>query len=354
MIAPVSLGSRARHGLTPLVLSAALLAGCGDGGSGEERDYDAGPEQHAFEDELEAMAGVDDAKVEREAFDTDYYGEEIVVDMVSDATAEQVTAVLDALRQHERDGEGWPQDSKVTLGAGTTSRAGDDFAPDAAPGIFGSTRDHGANERMAAMLVNGAALLPDHNIVVVAPQQWSVFGAVEGTDPTVGVRGVVDAVRKEPLLADSAHGSISVAAGDRTASLDLWRGLRPSLLEDWAAVAEAFEHDAVRSVSLGGTSIWITIRLPHDVGPRGLTTDAYGEQLWPLIHGELDVLAGMGPRSTLEVTNQYAFGDEAEGGGYQEDRFVSVTLGRPARNDRNGRAWNAEATDYLDQVLATR
>lgn len=344
------LGSRAGRVLGVL-LCVVLLAGCGENGSGGDgSDYDAGPEQRAFEDELEELAGVDDARVAREAFDTDYYGEEIVVDMLGDATAEQVTAVLDALRRRDRDGKGAPQDSKVTLGAGTTSRDGDDFAADAAPGIFGSTRGHAANERMAAMLVEGVALLPGHNLVVVAPRQWSVFGSVDGTDPRAGIAAIVDAVHDQALLADAGQGTISVEAGERVASLDLGGGLTPRHLADWEAVAAAFEHDVVRRVSLAGTSIWMTTRLPGDVGPRALTTEEHGEQLWPMLHDQLDVLAGMPPRSTLEVTNEYAVGAD----GYLEDRFVRVTLGKPARNDRHGRSWNAEATAYLDQVLATR
>ncbi|NYJ01977.1 hypothetical protein HNR19_002675 [Nocardioides thalensis] len=336
------IGSRARRGFSVLVLSSVLLAGCGDDGSDDA--------QAAFEDELEAMAGVDDAKVEREAFDTEYYGEEIVVDMASDATADEVTAVLDALRRRERASEGAPQDSKVTLGAGTTSRAGDDFAPDAAPGIFGSTRDHAANERMAELLLAAVTALPDHNVVVVSPTEWSVFGAAEGSDPRAALADDIDAIRSEPLLADSVQGDLSVTAGDRKASFGWYEGLTPDLLEAWHGVAAAFDHEAVRSVTFAGTAIWIITRLPEDVPPKQLTTQAYGDQLWPLVREQVEVLAGLDEHATLEITNEYAFDDD----GYQEDRFVRLELGRDARPDRQGRTWIDEAKAYLDQVLATR
>src|SRR3546814_17738181 len=77
--------------LTSLTLGGAL-AGCGDEGSSGAQE---GP-RSAFEAELEDLPGVADARVEREAFDTEYWGEEIVVDMQIDASATEVTAVLDA------------------------------------------------------------------------------------------------------------------------------------------------------------------------------------------------------------------------------------------------------------------
>lgn len=339
---PVPLGSRARRGLSVLVLSSALLAGCGDDGSGGE--------QAAFEDELEAMAGVEDARVEREAFDTEYYGEEIVVDMAADANADEVTAVLDALRRRERDSEGAPQDRKVTLGAGTTSRAGDDFAPDAAPGIFGGTRDHAANERMAELLLTAVAALPDHNVVVVSPTEWSVFGAADGSDPRTVLADDIDAIRSEPLLADSVQGDLSITAGDRKASFTWYEGLTPELLEAWDGVATAFDHEAVRSVTYAGTAIWIITRLPEDVPPKQLTTQAYRDQLWPLVREQTEVLAGLGQDASLEISNEYAF----DADGSLEDRFLRLELGKDARRDRQGRTWNDEAKAYLDQVLATR
>lgn len=348
---PVPLGSRARRALSVLVLASLVLAGCGDDDSGKGSDYDAGPEQRAFEDDLEAMAGVADAKVEREAFDTDYYGEEIVVDMVSDATAEQVTGVLDALRQRERDSEGAPQDSKVTLGAGTTSRSGDDFAPDAAPGIFGSTRDHEANEQMAQVLVTAAAALPGRNVVVVEPASWSVHGSTEEVDPRPAVDEIVDAIRADEALSAGRQVSVTVdAADDRHASLNALTGFTTRLTTTWDEAATAFEREPVQSVWLAGSTILLTTRLGDDVRPRDLTTQAYGDALWPLIHDQLDLLADLGRRAELEVTNEYAFTET----GNLEDRFVDVTSGRPARRDRYGRTWNAEATAYLDQVLATR
>lgn len=335
---------RVRYAVAALVTSI-VATGCGAQGDGPAS---------GFEGELEAMAGVADARVEREAFDTDYWGEEIVVDMDVDATAEEVTAVLDAFLARRRETNGDPQDAHVTIGADTTKTEGDRFAPDAPP-LAVPAEGPAGNARIARLLVTAVAAFPGHHIGVTSTN-WSVIGAVEGDDPRPEIDRMIGVVRADDLLSAAKGLDLTAVAGPdgdrRTIRLDAYDRLTPGLVTSWQDFAQRLDMRLLRGLSFGTGSIYLDVRTGESVKPRQLTTEAYGDVLWPTLHAALDTLVAMPRTATLTVTNRYRV-NEADGS-YLEDRFLATRPGLRTGRDRLGRTWNAEAAVYLDQLLPTR
>ena len=336
---------RARDAFAVLVLTAVVATGCGDTSSED------GPASR-FERRLESMPGVADARVEREAFDTDYWGEEIVVDMDGAASADEVAAVLDAFHARQQETNGDPQDARVTIGAGTTKSVGDQFAPDAPPQVVPAEGSAGS-ARLARLLVSAVAAFPG-DFVSVTSSNWSVIGAAEGDDPRAELDRMIGVVGADELLSTAKGLDLTAASGPdtdrRTVSLHAYDGLTPELVSSWRRFAARLDPRLVQGVSFDPASIYLDVRAGENVKPRQLTTEAYGDVLRPTLHAALDALAAMPRSATLSVTNRYDV-NEDEGGSYLEDRFLNIRPQlRPGR-DRLGRTWNAEAGDYLDRVL---
>ena len=340
----LSLLPAGRPALAAVLLTTLVATGCGAVGQGDDV-------ASQFERELEAMEGVADARVEREAFDTEYFGEEIVVDMDGDATAEEVTAVLDAFLERRRETDGDPQDARLTIGAGTTDTVGDDFVPEAPPQVVPADRPAG-NARVARLLVSAVAAFPG-DFVSVTSTDWSVIASAEGTDPRPEVDRMIDVVRADDFLAASKGLDLTVFAGphhDRRIALIGAAGLTPELVASYQDLARRLDPSVLRTLWFGRTLFHLDVRAGDDVKPRQLTTEAYGDVLWPTLHAALDTLAAMPPAATLTVVNRYAV-NEADGG-YREDRFLATKPKLRTGKDRLGRTWNAEAAAYLDQVSA--
>lgn len=349
---------RTRRRLAAALVPLVLLTSCGDtdsGGSG--RSFDNGPEQQQFEQELEAMAGVDDARVDKEAFDTDYWGEEIVVDMVSTVTAPELAAVLDALGEREQtDIEGiGEQSSHVTIGAGTTDSEGDEFAPGAPPLISPTTKP-ALNRRLAEQAVAVVTAFPGVH-ALITESELTIVAESPGDDPRPVVDDLLDRILADATLATSDEIGVSVSSGDvyagegRAVQLSSWHGLHREFLATWEELSALLDSDTVRKVGYYETDLTLLVGASDDPRPAQLTTSAYGDELWPVIRPAIDALVGSDELLVLDVTNLYL-----TGGDYPlEDRFLRLDDRRDkAFNDRKGRTWNAEAFAYLDQVRATR
>jgi hypothetical protein len=338
---------RARDAFAALLLIAVVATGCGDSAQGD------GPASR-FERELESMPGVADARVEREAFDTDYWGEEIVVDMDGDASADEATAILDAFHARQQETNGDPQDARVTIGAGTTRSDGDQLSPNAPPQVVPAEGAAG-NARLARLLVTAVAAFPG-DFVSVTSTNWSVIGAAEGDDPRAELERMIGVVRADELLSTTKGLALTAVAGPdndrRTVSLDAYDGLTPELVSSWRRLAARLDPRLVQGVSFGSASIYLNVRAGENVKPRQLTTDAYGDVLWPTLHAALDTIVAMPRSATLSVTNRYDVNAD-EGGSYLEDRFLNIRPQLRTGRDRLGRTWNAAAGAYLDQVLVT-
>lgn len=339
--------SRVRSTLAAVLLATTLAAGCGE---------IAGDDSAAgqFERELEAMAGVADARVEREAFDTEYWGEEIVVDMDGDATAEEVTAVLDAFLERDKETGHDPQDARLTIGAGTTDTVGDNFVPEAPPQAVPADRPAG-NARVARLLVAAVAAFPG-DFVSVTSDNWMLMTAAEGTDPRPEMDRMIDVIRADDLLATAEEFDLTVFAGpdhDRRLTSSAGGRLTPELVATWRDLAPRMEPRVFRWLSFGPTWIDIVVRAGEDVKPRQLTTEEYGDALWSTLHAALDTLVTLPRTATLTVANRYDVVDGA-GGGHLEDRFLVTKPKLRTGKDRLGRTWNAEAAAYLDRLLARR
>lgn len=336
-----------RYACAVLLLSTTIATGCGAAGQ------EGGPASR-FERQLKTMAGVADARVEREAFDTDYWGEEIVVDMDVESTAEEIAAVLDAFLARARETDGAPQDAHLTIGAGTTNTEGDRFAPDAPPLAVPAERPAG-NARIARVLVTAVAAFPGHYVGVTS-DHWSVIGAAEGTDPRPEMDRMIAAVEADELLATTEEFNLTAVTGPdnegRTISLHADDGLPPELVSIWQRLAPSMDGPGVRGLSFSPTSINLFVRAGENVKPRQLTTEAYGDVLWPTLHAALDTLVTMPRVARLAVTNEYDVNEN--GGGYLEDRFLVTRPQLRTGRDRLGRTWNEEAAAYLLQITAAR
>ncbi len=335
---------RSHRAAAGLLATALVLGACGtdESGGGDERG-DQPAEQRAFEEELEELAGVDDARVDREAFDTEYYGEEIVVDMVPDATAAEVAAVLDALAG--RGDEHGPQEALVTLGAGDTDTAPDWYDADAPPFVVPADSER-RNAAMAELLVAAAAALPDHAVLVTS-SEWSVFLDSEEPDPRPAMDAVLTTLREDDALADAGEVNVTVNTVQKDNGVLRYTGdLSDRSIALWEDVASVMDKEIVNHVSLYdplGIDVGVAL---EDVKPRELTTEEYGDLLWPVVRHEIDVLATLEDGAQLSVTNYSGPGGDT----WPDDKFVTVTLGKQASSrDRHERTWNAEAWAYLDR-----
>jgi hypothetical protein len=337
--------TRARRTVVAALMTSFVVAGCGavaDGGAAS-----------GFEGELEAMAGVADARVEQVEHDNDAWMEEIVVDMDLDATVDEVADVLDALVDHRRE-SGEDIDDRLTVGAGTTDTEGDDFRPDAAPQAVPGPRK-ADNDDIARILVASVAAFPDDFVSVTTAQVMSgsvhevrVIAEAEGGDPRPEVDRMIDAVRDDDVLSTTREVSLTAVAGPdddrRTIQLDAYRGLTPQLVGAWRRLAPALDLEMHRSLWIDPSTIDLEVRVGDGVTPRELTTAAYGDLLWPMLHGALDTLATMPASAVLTVANLY----DDQYGGTPSDRFLRVGPDQRPGRDRLGRTWNAEAAAYLE------
>lgn len=338
---------RARTIAASLVLATApaWAVSCGDqDGTEPESSRDA------FERELESLAGVSDARVDREAFDTDYWGEVIVVDMEVGTSAGEVTSVLDAFKERQKGQDGAPQDAHVTVGAGTTETSVDEYGVDAPPMAFPALKKAG-NARVARLFVAGIAAFPGAAVHTTF-SGWSVGTRVEGDDPRPEVDRMIATVRNDDLLARSRTVDLFAVAGDgageRRIQVSAFDTVEdPALLGAWKSVRSHLDISELRSLWLSPEWIEAHLRNGEGVTPRTLTTARYGDALWPLIHGLLDGLTVLPPSSELTVVNEWKYEGSGEESGYREDRFLRILPGRQPAEDAKGRTWNADAADYL-------
>lgn len=348
---------RARRRLAVALAPLFLLTACGDSDSGAGGGSGNGAVQREFEEQLEAMPGVDDARVDREAFDTDYWGEEIVVDMVPEVTAPELAAVLDALgerAQTDIDGIG-EQSGHVTIGAGTTDSEGEEFDPGAPPLVLPSTRP-ARNRQLAEQAVAMVAAFPGVH-ALITESELTIVAESPDDDPRPTVEDLLDRILADRTLSAAEEIGLSVSSGDvyagagRGVQLSSWHGLDRDFLATWDDLSALMDSDAVRKIGFYETDLALLVGASGDPQPKQLTTSAYGDELWPAIRPAIEALAASDELLVMDVTNLYL-----TGGDYPlEDRFLRLDDRRDkAYQDRKGRTWNAEAFAYLDQVRATR
>ncbi len=337
--------------LVPVLVGVLLLTGCWSG-------TDEGAlARDRFAERLTGLDGVAEARVDRAAFDTDYWGERIVVDLVPGVREAEVRAVLDALVEHRLRSNG-PQDVWVTIDAGTTDSPVDLFGADAPPmAVPGG--DFAENATVANRLVTLVDRFPDAH-VSVTPTDWTVVAAGPGTDPRPVMRHLLRGVRGDAdlrgdqvvnLLAEAGHGET-----ERSLQLSVEEGITPDLLRQWRHLAPHLEGPVFRTAWV--TSEWIRLGLVTDppVTPREFTTDRFGEPVWSLLRPSLRVFATMPTRAEFTAIHHWRLepGTSPAAGGGLEDRFLDIRANRRPSDDRHGRTWNAEAGRYLRDLPATR
>lgn len=356
--------SPGRTGLRLVLCAVALSMGAGSVSSCSLLEEKKDPADTGLQSTLQGLDGVRDASVESVEVDDGQFDDLVTVDAEPEATADEIAAMLEAVAAdppQDPDPGSYAYTGVVLLDAGETEwpgtpGIGTDEGDDSVDGIWFSADDlsryaegSGAGtttERFVSAVeaFNGARVTQDRETLVV--EERTDADSLDRLDEAS--RTVVD----DPVLAAEAPISLIVQGPESRSVLTGVEGITSDLRADWSAVRAGLQRLSGISVSnvdvaTGGTdlaaevlTIDIDLQLPGAVPPARLTPARYGDQLWPMIRAELDLLRDRPDQSLLSVTNT------AEDGG-ASDPFLYVETGRPAVKDDQGRSWNAEALDYL-------
>lgn len=331
-----------------LLVVAGFLTACGLGGgfAGEARD----------------LPGVRDARIDKRALDTDYYGYTAIVDMEPRASTSEIVRALDLLADWKRtEGTGGDDGVRLYLGAGTTSLEdegwGDGAHHSGPSAVIATARGHAKNVANAGLLLRATEVL--RKPVTVRGYEWAVT--------TDAPRETLEEVARDPQLA--AVPGLSLTQALEGPAVDYWRTptafsstepITPQHLAAYdRAVANArlvregqvhvefvgSETGVTPSVTKrhpGAIMVRMSLRLPGMVGPKALAPDPLDDPRWPLVAAQLDLLRTLPPGSSLSVDLEWGRAPEGGAGHY---RWL-VELSRGGKVPRQP-LWNAVAADYL-------
>lgn len=330
---------RRRPLLLLLALALAVLGACRSGDGTDE------PEQGGS-GVLSGLAGVRDTRSGLEEVEDGVRGLVIMADLDEDITAEQLTAVLEAVAAER------PVFATLSLGWGelpedTSTLDGRDLV-DLAYNALPATATERATQFLAAARTFDAsvALRPRGlDVVLAATSPDAVTAAVETTLADPVLRQVPDlSIRTGQRQVSDASG-VSGHAPFTTATLDRWRTLRASLDRAPAgATAQARLVDTGDAREAGAPAqVDLDLVLPGVDRAGVVTPAAWGDRLWPLLRAQLDLVATL-PRGTT-----YDVRVDVSGGGLPAtDDLVSLTRGAGAGTTPT--AWDRRAASYLASV----
>lgn len=283
---------------------------------------------------LAGLSGVQTASVRQEAYDDDYYERVVVVDLESEVTAEQVTAVLDEIDRID------PYEFRVYLDAGSTDMALPLRRPRSS---IWSTAGFASNSDAAQAWTTALAAYPGAIAAIEYDGVQVEFPGGTVDDVTDALRTAVDDAELADLPLSFRATRNAPGASFSTAYVGGVGAPTRQLLQRWQRVADAV--DQAHGVDVGlvhleegpGAFILLDLSLPSRVPKPELTTGQYGEVLWPVLRPVLDVLAGY-DAGEIQVSVD------------DRDRLFTLVLDRqPRPADRWGRTWAAEAAAYVAQ-----
>jgi hypothetical protein len=329
-----------RIGLVTALLALAALPACGNGADEESVTTTE------LADRLESLPAVSSAQVKKSDGIEELEGVftwVATVDMEDDATAEEITGVLDVFAENDDLGDGFH---------GLVRRAGDSIRYD-------NDGDNLPNADVAALLMRGATVFSDDAVELTSFGSLTVPLTAKGTG---AVTEAADLIAEDEALSgldrvtvaalapdDPAPAPAMAAISDAPYYFVVRRGFTTQLREAWSALADSLAEAPNEPVALSltpderddGIDIQTKLELPGNVTESELTTDAYGGKLAALIHAQLDVLAELPTRSQLTMHNW----SESD-----VDVFLYVTAGESGPGvDDEGRTWNADAYEYLSR-----
>lgn len=295
---------------------------------------------------IEALPAVSSAQVKESEGVEEEEGEltwAAMVDMEDDATAEEVTAVLDVFEENDEAGDRFQ---------GRIDRANDSIR-------YRNEFTNLPNADVAALLIEGATVLADDAVELDNQGSLSVLLTATGADSVTEAAdqiaenenlGELDRLEVGALNpSDPDDAQYVTDARDAPYLLKVREGLSTKMREAWSDLADSLGEAANEPTALRlmpyereeGVEIQTRLELPGNVTESELTTDEYGDELEPLIHAQLDVLADFADGSSLAMQNR----SESD-----VDGFLSVTLGESDPGvDHEGRTWNPDAYDYLSR-----
>lgn len=338
-----------RVSMAGLVLAAlpGLAACSADGGfAGEARD----------------LPGVRDARVDKRALDTDYYGYTAIVDMEPGATRDQIAGALDLLADWKAsEGNGGDDGVRLYLGAGTVALDeegwGDGAHHDGPSAVIATAAGHRKNLSDADLLLRATDVL--EKPVTVRGHEWAVT-----TDEP---RETLAEVAKDRELA--AAPGLFLAQALEEPGTDYWStptafsSTEPLTPQHLAAydravanarlVRQARAHvefvgsetgvePAVTDRHPGAITVRMSLRLPGMAGPKALAADPLADPRWPVVAAQVDLLRTLPRGSSLSVALEWGRAPEGGAGRY----LWLVELSRGGRVHPKP-LWNAEAAAYL-------
>lgn len=344
-----------------LAVTLALTAvGCGKEGGSSGGSGDAGDQSRtgtsspadsedpavleSYANEVAALPGIRDAAIATERGvdeDVDDVYWHVVADAEEDATAVEIADVLDAIQNmHDNGAPAYHVDGAVYLAAGTTSWS--EPWERRHTGVW--TSSHFGAQAAADLLLRAVATFDDASVGIHAGGLSVSFG--DG-----GLEQVTEAAKT--LVADQELAPIegvSVAAEGKPAGFlsTNEEPLSPAFVGAWEELAgtanQAGEANLVSITMAVNTtpSVITTTRVPGNVRPRMLTTENYGDVLWPLLRAQMDVLAADPELDSLRAVNLHDHTDDLYCSVYEDPAEP------PDKRDVYGRTWEWEANQYLN------
>lgn len=296
-------------------------------------------------DRLESLPAVSSAKVTRSdgiEENEGVYTWVATVDMEDDATAEEITGVLDMFEENNGLGN---------MFRGLVHRSDDSIRYSEDGG------DNLANADGAALLLRAATVFADDAVEIGSFDSLTVPLSAKGPD---AVTEAADLIAEDEALSEIGRVTLAAldpddpdpapsTAGDSPYYFAVRQGVSTQVRDAWADLADSLAEAPNEPVALSltaqegaeGIGIHTKLELPDNVTESELTTDEYGDELEPLIHAQLDVLGDLPDGSQLAMQNR----SKSDG-----DVFLFVTKGEPGEGlDDAGRDWNADAYEYLSR-----
>lgn len=334
-------------GLLLAGLPGLAACGTGQGFAGEARD----------------LPGVRDARVDKRALDTDYYGYTAIVDMEKDATRDEIAGALDALSTWYAPRRGDDDGVRLYLGGGTTElddEGSGDSAHHEGPTavVADAARSHAGNVAYADLLLHATRVLAAP--VTIRDYEWTVTT----DDPDEMLRRVL----ADPGLAAAPglhlaqpfegfgpvvwrHPDFSSTEPLTREHLRVWEQAQATakLVREGKAMVTFVGSDTATSPRTtdkhpGAIDVRTVLRLPGLAGPKALAADPTADPRWPVVAAQLDLLKTLPEGSSLSVDLEW--GRAPEGGADNYGWLVSVTNGRKVALRKDVR-WNAAAAAYL-------